>query len=86
MTMVACIQLNGSSDVERNLSTTERLVREAAARGATLIATPEATTYLGRHDRKALLAEPVDGPTHQRLSRLAAELEITLVVGSVAES
>lgn len=85
MPLVAAIQLNGSSNVERNLATTERLVRRAAAAGATFIATPEATPYLGPHDRKIALAEPVDGPTHTRLGRLAAELGVTLLVGSVAE-
>ena len=85
MPLAACIQLNGSSDMDRNLRVTEGLIRKAAAAGATLVATPEATTYLGPHDRKALLAEPVDGPTHTRLGALAAELGITLVVGSVAE-
>ena len=85
MSIIAAIQINGSSDIERNLSTTESLVRKAAASGAVFIATPEATTYLGPHDRKIQLAESVDGPTHQRLAQLAAELEITLLVGSVAE-
>ena len=85
MTIIAAVQINGSSDIERNLSTTERLVREAAECGATFIATPEATTYLGPHDKKIKLAEPLDGPTHRRLGRLAQELSITLLVGSVAE-
>jgi predicted amidohydrolase len=85
MHKAAVVQLNGSSDVGRNLQVTEDLVRAAAAEGATLIATPEATTYLGPHHRKVALAEPVDGPTHQRLGDLARELGITLLVGSVAE-
>jgi predicted amidohydrolase len=85
MSLAAVIQINGSSNIERNLSVTERLVREAAAAGATLIATPEATTYLGPHAQKVVLAEPVDGPTHQRLGALARELQIDLLVGSVAE-
>ena len=85
MSLAAVIQINGSSDIERNLSVTERLVREAAAAGATLVATPEATTYLGPHAQKVRLAEPVDGPTHLRLGRLARELKIDLLVGSVAE-
>lgn len=85
MPLVACIQLNGSSDIERNLRATEDLVRKAARAGARLVATPEATTYLGPHSKKAALAEPVDGPTHQRLAGLAGELGITLLVGSVAE-
>ncbi len=85
MPLVACVQLNGSSDVERNLRVTEDLVRKAASAGARLVATPEATTYLGPHARKVDLAESVDGPTHRRLADLAAELGITLLVGSVAE-
>jgi len=85
MPIIAAVQINGSSDIERNLRSTERLVREAAACGATFIATPEATTYLGPHDRKIELAEPLDGPTNTRLAQLAKELGITLLVGSVAE-
>jgi len=85
MALVAAVQINGSADVERNLASTERLVRAAARAGAQLVATPEATTYLGPHDRKVALAEPIDGPTHKRLGALAAELGITLLVGSVAE-
>ncbi len=85
MSIIAAVQLNGSSDIERNLRTTEALVREAAACGATFVATPEATTYLGPHAEKIKLAEAIDGPTHQRLAQLAAELRITLLVGSVAE-
>ena len=85
MPLVALVQLNGSSNIERNLSRTEEMVRRAAAAGARLVATPEATTYLGPHDRKVQVAEPVDGPTHRRLGSLAKELGISLLVGSVAE-
>ena len=55
MFLAACVQLQGSSDVARNLSRTEELVRRAAAAGAKLVATPEATTYLGPHGRKVEL-------------------------------
>jgi deaminated glutathione amidase len=85
MPLAACVQIQGSSDVARNLDRTEALVRRAAAAGAVLVATPEATPFLGPHDRKIALAEPVDGPTHRRLAALAAELGIWLLVGSVAE-
>lgn len=85
MPLAAVLQLNGTSDVSANLSTLERLTREAAAAGAQLVATPEASTFLGPHKDKVRLAEPVDSPTHRRLGALAAELEITLLVGSVAE-
>jgi predicted amidohydrolase len=83
--LAACIQLQCNSDLARNWAVTERLVREAAAAGAQLIVTPENTTFLGPHHQKVALAEPVDGPTHQAFSRLAAELKICLLVGSVAE-
>ncbi len=71
--------------MERNLRVTEELVRKAAAAGAKLVATPEATTYLGPHERKVQLAEPPDGPTHRRLASLAEQLGIHLLIGSSAE-
>ena len=52
MPIVACVQLNASSDVEKNLRSTEALVERAVRAGAELVATPEATTFLGPHDRK----------------------------------
>jgi predicted amidohydrolase len=85
MPIAAVVQLNGSSNVDRNLRIMEQLVRSAAAEGAVVIATPEATTYLGPHREKVRLAEAIDGPTHRRLGALAAELKITLLIGSVAE-
>jgi predicted amidohydrolase len=85
MPLAAVVQLNCTSDIARNLGTMERLVRKAASHGATFVATPEASTYLGPHDKKVALAEPIDGPTHAALGALAAELGITLLVGSVAE-
>ena len=60
MPIVACVQLNASSDVEKNLRSTEALVERAARAGAELVATPEATTFLGPHDRKVALAEACD--------------------------
>lgn len=86
MPIVACVQLNGLSDVEKNLRATEALVERAARAGAELIATPEATTFLGPHDCKVALAERIDGPTNARLAKLAARLKVTLLVGSVAEA
>lgn len=86
MPLVACVQLNGSSDIERNLKRTEELVGRAAAAGAKLVATPEATTYLGPWSKRPTVAEPVDGPTSQRLAGLARRHGITLIVGSLVEA
>jgi len=59
----AAIQLNSTADKGRNLVAAERLVREAAADGAELIALPEKWNVLG--DAEALHdgAEPLGGPT-----------------------
>lgn len=86
MPLIAAVQLCCTSDMERNLDTAEALIRRAAGYGATFIATPEATEYLGPHNRKVEIAEQLGGPTHQRLGALAAELGVTLLVGSVAEA
>lgn len=85
MFLAACIQLRATTDVTQNLATTERLVRRAAAMGASLVATPENTSYLGPQFHKVELAEPLDGPTASRLRDLAAELGIHLLVGSLPE-
>lgn len=83
--IAAIVQLQCNSDSERNWSAADRLIRDAAAAGATLVVTPENTTFLGPHAQKVALAEPVDGPTHARFGLLAKELGICLLVGSVAE-
>ena len=85
MFLAACVQLRSTSDVEHNLATTERLVRRAAGMGAALVATPENTSFLGPQFHKVELAEPLDGPTGSRLSSLAKELGIHLLIGGLAE-
>jgi len=85
MTLVAALQMCCTSDVERNLDTLSRLAHRAVGYGATFLATPENTTFLGPPDRKIRLAEPLDGPLHRRLAALAAELGVELLVGSLVE-
>ena len=60
------------------------LVRQAAAQGATFIATPEGTNILQR-DKQALLPRLMllqDDPVVQGLQALAAELSVTILIGS----
>jgi predicted amidohydrolase len=85
MFLAACVQLRTGSDLEANLATAEASVRRAASYGAKLVLTPENTTFLGPQFHKVELAEPLDGPMTQRLAKLADELSIHLLVGSVAE-
>jgi len=81
----AVVQLNSTADKARNLATAERLVREAAADGAALVALPEKWNLLA--DGAALLAgaEPLDGPSLEAARAWARELGIHLLAGSVPE-
>jgi predicted amidohydrolase len=82
----ACVQLRSSDDVAENIRETVRLVREAAARGAAFITTPENTTLMAP-DGGAKLAQSYDeahDPALPIFSDLAKELNIWLLAGSLA--
>jgi len=81
----AAVQLNATEDTDRNRATADRLVREAADRGARLVVLPEKWTVLGSVDQLRAGAEPVDGPTVSWARAVAAELGIDLVAGSFVE-
>ena len=81
----AAIQMNSNADKQRNLDTAERLVRAAAADGATLVVLPEKFNVLGTRDDLLAGAEPLDGPTLAWARSLARELRIDLVAGSIPE-
>ncbi len=82
----ACVQLRSSDDVAENIRETVKLVREAAARGASFVATPENTTLMAR-DGGAKLAnsfEEARDPALPVFASLAKELNIWLLIGSLA--
>jgi len=83
--LAAVIQLNSTSDEEANLEQAIALVRRAATDGATFIATPENTNYLGPHDEKVRRAQSLDGTVCNRFSDLACELGVYLLLGSFNE-
>ncbi len=83
---VACVQLCSTADVAKNLEQVSREVHRAAALGATFVATPENTTFLGPSALKLKLAEPLDGPTHRALAGIARSAKVWLLIGSVAET
>ncbi len=85
MYLAAVVQLTSTSDAVGSMASADALVRRAARYGATFVATPEATNYLGPHDEKVRLAETLDGPTPTHFSALAAELGIHLLLGSFNE-
>jgi predicted amidohydrolase len=73
-------------DVDRNLKDVALLIREAHAAGAEFIATPEMTNILDV-DRDRVVAsverEETD-PAPRAFAELAHELEIHLLIGSIA--
>jgi len=85
MFLAAAVQLNCTSDADRNWEMALDLIERAAGYGAAFVATPENTNYLGPHEEKVRLAEPMDGPTVSRFSDLAAKLGIHLLLGSFNE-
>jgi predicted amidohydrolase len=84
----AAVQLNSTEDLDRNIATADRLVREAAGRGARLVLLPEKWNVLGRGEVMAQAAEllaPEPGPALRWAQDIARELELDLVAGSVVE-
>jgi len=81
----AAVQLNSTEDTARNLETADRLVREAAARGAELVVLPEKWTVLGIPEQMSAAAQPLDGEAITWARGVAEELGIDLVAGSIVE-
>lgn len=73
-----------ADDLEENLLRAEHAVRDAQAKGAQIVVLPELVTtryFCRTQDTRFFdLAEPVPGPTTNRMQKLAAELEVVLVV------
>lgn len=82
----AAVQMRSGTSVERNVADMERLIREAAAQGATYIQTPEMTGALLR-DKEARAASFVPEDRDLVVSaarRLASELGVFVHIGSTA--
>ena len=82
----ACVQMRSGTEVAPNIAAASRLVRQAAAAGATLIATPEMTNLL---DIRPGMARPKivsqdDDTTLAAFRALAVELGVWLLLGSIA--
>lgn len=82
----ALVQLCVSDDPAANLPVTIAFIREAAARGAGFVLTPEATNILSpdRDWKDRVLLPEADDPTLAALRALADELDIWLLIGSLS--
>jgi predicted amidohydrolase len=84
MLRVGLVQMRTAATQAASLAQAEPLVREAAAKGAQLIATPEGTNILQR-DRAKMFAHLVPAESDaavQGLIALARELGVWLLIGS----
>jgi N-carbamoylputrescine amidase len=81
---VGLVQMKCTTNKEENLTRATERIREAAKRGAQVISLHElfAGEYFCRTEDAALfdLAEPVPGPTTERLAKVAKELKVAFVV------
>ncbi|MCL5962658.1 MAG: carbon-nitrogen hydrolase family protein [Chloroflexi bacterium] len=82
---VAAVQLNSRDDKASNVDRALALVERAASLGAELVALPEYFNFLGLQEDYASNAEEIPGPTSERLSAKAKELEVFLLGGSILE-
>ena len=82
---IAAVQMVSAPEWALNRDTAARLIADAAAAGATLVALPEYFCVMGRRDTdKLALAEPAgDGPIQRFLSDTAREHGIWLVGGTL---
>jgi predicted amidohydrolase len=82
---VACVQLNAGRDIAPNIAAASALIREARAKGAQFILTPENSGMI--EPKRPLLLEKArpeaDHPALPAFSSLAAELGIWLLIGSL---
>ncbi|WP_321488440.1 carbon-nitrogen hydrolase family protein [uncultured Hyphomonas sp.] len=82
----ACVQMRSGVDVAPNIAAASALIREAAGQGAKFIATPEMTNLLDIRPgmaRPKIVAE-ADDASLAAFRPLAAELGVTLLIGSLA--
>ncbi len=83
---VACVQMRSTDSVAQNIEDAYALIKEAKSQGAEFIATPEMTALMEMRTKplfeKAVAEE--DDPALKAFKALAAELDIFLLIGSLA--
>lgn len=84
--LAAAIQMLASSDKHANLGEAEGKIREAAGRGANVVALPEVFNWRGDRSEENSFSESIPGPTSALMAQLARELRIYLLAGSFLET
>lgn len=85
--MAGVIQMTSTADVDANMRTVHRLVREAAHRGAEIVFVPECFSYLGPENGKLDIAESLDedGPILERCRAAVRDADVDVVYGGFWE-
>lgn len=85
---VGLIQMHMTRDAADSMNRAEKLLRDAAAKGVKVACLPELflTDYFCQEEKQELfdLAEPIPGPTTERLSKIARETGM-VIIGSLFE-
>lgn len=84
-TVVACVQMHADRPVADNIAVAERLVAQAAARGAEVISLPERWNGTGPDPVMIAAAESLEGETAQAMARWARTHGVWLHGGSIGE-
>lgn len=79
-------QMNSQNDKQANLTQAEDLIDRLAGDGAQLIMLPEYFNYIGAEETMPANAEPMDGPSVDRLRRKAIRHGVYIHSGSFLEA
>ena len=82
---IAAVQMVSGASLEANLDSARRLIAQAAAEGARLVALPEYFCFMGRadSDKLAIAEHPGDGAIQTMLAEAAARHGVWLVGGTL---
>ncbi|OAI53319.1 acyltransferase [Betaproteobacteria bacterium SCGC AG-212-J23] len=85
MTLMAAVQMVSAPEVAANLETAGRLIAQAAAAGAKLVALPENFYIIGRHegDKVKVREEDGRGPIQDFLSSVSKRHRLWILAGTV---
>lgn len=79
---LAAVQMCSSRDLEDNLNRASRRIREAADRGADVVALPENFAFMGSDEERSHVAQDLHGEIFRTLAALAREQSIHILGGS----
>lgn len=83
---VGLVQMTSNDVIDDNVNSVDALIREAAARGAEFVLTPEMTTLLDFGTRQVMEKITIEekDKSWRHFAALAKELKIWLLIGSIA--